>query len=191
MRGDIRANGRPAWPVLSAQFFKKSPGTSNQTFTENISRTGRVDFDSTHREAPGVIERYTAVTSTVLTTGDSTSGGIIKFCLPGTYLVHSSLCLSKQSTHSVGVGTRFYQLTELGGQLDVGSGDGRGSYGTLPVPGSTNSPWFFDRTYTVVVGSAPAYGYVWVQPSANNGSRYRFETYGSVPMGHVDIFYLG
>jgi predicted acyltransferase (DUF342 family) len=193
VRGSIQANGRPAWPVPVAHFYKVSPGTASQTYTENITRTGRIDLDSTYLDVPGVIERYVYTNSNNLTTENTSTGGVIKFCLPGRYYVSSSMCINRQSTNNKGFGWRFNHEADLGGNFTVGSVTaGIASYGThLPDTYTTLVPINFTYNWMVFVTSAPAYGYLWFQPSANNGTYFRFETYGDIPMAHANIFYLG
>jgi hypothetical protein len=192
VRGSIQANGRPVWPVPTAHFYKASPGSANQTYYEDIVITGRVDLDSTYFESPGVIERYVYSNSSNKTTENSSSGGIIKFCLPGTYYVSSKICINKQSEHNKAFEWRFYHLTALGGNFRVGSvTDGTASYGGEYPDTGVVAPTGYGRVWMVRVTEAPAYGYSWFQPSANSGTYFRFETYGGIPMAHIDIFYLG
>jgi hypothetical protein len=191
VRGDIRANGRPAWPAPTAQFYKASGGTASQHYYENITRTGRIDLDNTFRETPGVIERYIWTVSSNTTTANSTSGGIIKFCLPGTYCVSGGVCISKQSTHDKGFGLKFLQATGLGGSFTVGYNAHGPSYGILVPDTQVNYNQAHRKQWMVHVTEAPAYGYPWIQPSANNGTYFRFATYADLPVAHVDIFYLG
>ena len=191
VRGSIHANGHPAWPAPTAQFYKASGGTASQHYYENITHTGRIDFDNTVRETPDVIERYTWNMSTNTTTTNSTSGGIIKFCLPGTYYVNVGVSISKQSTHNKAFGMNFYRATDLGGSFTVGHNTHGPSYGNLTPDTQVNYAQHYRKQWMVHVTEAPAYGYPWVQPSANNGTYFRFETWADTPVAHVDIFYLG
>ena len=191
VRGSIQANGHPVWPVPVAQFYKASPGNLNQGYTENITRTGRVDFNRTLVETPGVIERYTWTSSTSRTTSDASSGGIIKFCLPGVYYVTAGVSIAKQLTHDKGFGFDFYQASVLGGYLRAGYAGGNPSYGSVTPDTQVNSVDGHRRMWMVRVTEAPAYGYIFIQPSNNSGSYFRFQTYTENPYAHVDIFYLG
>ena len=187
VRGGIHANGHPAWPAPTAQFYKASGGTASQHYYENITHTGRIDFDNTIRETPGVIERYVWTDSTSqVTTTNATSGGIIKFCLPGTYYVTGGISISKQSSHSVAFSYNLYQATTLGGSFKIGYSDG----GITPDT-QVNHTEGHRRQWMVHVTSAPAYGYLWFQPSANNGTYFRFDAWSDNPVAHVDIFYIG
>jgi hypothetical protein len=192
VRGNIFANGRPALPLPVAQFYKKADGTTNQTYTENI-RTGRVDWDSVLIDAPGVIERYYWDTSTdannICTDGTYT-GGVFKFCLPGTYIVFLHFCISKQSSNNKAFGTNLYDCG-IGGRFTVGAFDGRHAHGNHTPDTSVNYPQYWEKTHVVHVSAAPAYAWVRVQPSANSGSYFRFETYSAGPYAAANIIYLG
>jgi hypothetical protein len=191
VKGSIHTNGHPAWPAPTAQFYKASGGTASQMYRENITRTGRIDLDNTVRETPDVIERYTWSDSTNKTTANSTSGGIIKFCLPGTYCVSGGISISKQSTHDKGFSWNFYRATGLGGRFTVGYNTHGPSYGGITPDTQVNHVQGHRKQWMVHVTEAPAYGYPWFQPSANDGTYFRFETWADTPVAHVDIFYLG
>jgi len=191
VKGSIHANGHPAWPAPTAQFYKASGGTASQHYYENITHTGRIDIDNTVRETPDVIERYIWTDSSNKTTANSTSGGIIKFCLPGTYYVSCGISISKQSSHDKGFHWNFYRATSLGGSFKVGYNTHGPSYGGITPDTQVNHNQAHRKQWMVHVTSAPAYGYPWIQPSANNGTYFRFDAWADTPVAHVDIFYLG
>lgn len=192
VRGNIFANGRPAWPLPVAQFYKKSDGTANQAYTENI-RTGRVDWDSVLIDAPGVIERYywdTSADSDKICTDGTYTGGVFKFCVPGTYIVFMHLSISKQQTTSVAFDTNLFDCG-IGGRFTVGAYNGVHCYGSLQPGGSINYENYYERTHVVHVSAAPAYAWVRIQPSANNSGYFRFATYSATPYAAANIIYLG
>jgi len=189
VRGGIHANGSQSWPIPTAHFYKASPGTASQAYTENID-TGRVDLDNTLRDAPGIIERVVLTSSSPVVTTNGTTGGVIKFCKPGNYHVSGGVGVAKQSSHTSGFDLQFRQVgTE--GSLAIGKTVHSASYGGEVLENSKTYAMGYRRTFLVHVSEAPTYGSLHLQPSANNGSLFRFETYGDTSLAHADVYYLG
>jgi hypothetical protein len=189
VRGGIHANGSQSWPIPTAHFYKASPGTASQAYTENFD-TGRVDLDNTLRDAPGIIERVVLTSSSPVVTTNGTTGGVIKFCKPGNYHVSGGVGVAKQSSHTSGFDLQFRQVgTE--GSLAIGKTIHSASYGGEVLEASKTYAMGYRRTFLVHVSEAPTYGSLHLQPSANNGSLFRFETYGDTSLAHADVYYLG
>ena len=188
VRGGIYANGSQSWPIPTAHFYKASPATAGQGYTENLG-TGRVDLDNTLRDAPGIIERVVLTSSAPVVTTNGTTGGVIKFCKPGNYHVSAGVGVSKQFLHSLGFDFWFTQVgTE--GKLSIGKSH-TPSYGGLVLESGMQYVMSYRRTFLVYVSDAPTYGSIYLQPSSNRGDLFRFETYGGTPFAHADIYYLG
>jgi hypothetical protein len=188
VRGGIYANGSQSWPIPTAHFYKASPGTANQGYTENLG-TGRVDLDNTLRDAPGIIERVVLTSSAPVVTTNGTTGGVIKFCKPGNYHVSAGVGVSKQFLHSLGFDFWFAQVgTE--GKLSIGKTH-TSSYGSVVIESGMQYVMGYRRTFLVYVSDAPTYGSINLQPSSNRGDLFRFETYSGTPFAHADIYYLG
>ena len=194
VRGDIHANGAPAFPIPVATFYKLSASTTNATHDENI-QSGWVAFTGANITTPGVIEAYTLSGGT--TTQGTSSGVVVKLCKKGMYKLEAGFAINTQSGINSHIGIGIYPVSDSyipgnNSRVHYTMGGAGSLAGYFYIPGSTNNiNQQFRMTEILRVSEGPGYAYVTMTPNSNLSTHFQFQNWGAYPHGVMYVTYLG
>ena len=194
VRGDIYANGAPAFPIPVAAFYKLSASTTNATHDENI-QSGWVAFTGANTTTPGVIEAYTLSGGT--TTQGTSSGVVVKLCKKGMYKLEAGFAINTQSAINSHIGIGIYPVSDSyipgnNSRVHYTMGGAGSLAGYFYIPGSTNNiNQQFRMTEILRVSEGPGYAYVTMTPNSNLSTHFQFQNWGAYPHGVMYVTYLG
>ena len=194
VRGDIHANGAPAFPIPVATFYKLSASTTNTTHDENI-RSGWVAFTGANTITPGVIEAYTLSGGT--TTQGTSSGVVVKLCKKGMYKLEAGFAINTQSGINSHIGIGIYPVSDSyipgnNSRVHYTLGGAGSLAGYFYIPGATNNiNQQFRMTEILRVSEGPGYAYVTMTPNSNDSTHFQFQNWANYPHGVMYVTYLG
>jgi hypothetical protein len=194
VRGDIHANGAPAFPIPVAAFHKLSASTTNTTHSEDI-QSGWVAFTGANTTTPGVIEAYTLSGGT--TTQGTSSGVVVKLCKKGMYKLEAGFAINTQDGINSHIGIGIYPVSNSyipgnTSRVHYTLGGSGSLAGYFYIPGSTNNiNQQFNMTQILRVSEGPGYAYVTITPNSNDSTHFQFQNWASYPHGVMYVTYLG
>lgn len=194
VRGDIHANGAPAFPIPVATFYKLSASTTNTTHNEGI-RSGWVAFTGANTITPGVIEAYTLSGGT--TTQGTSSGVVVKLCKKGMYKLEAGFAINTQSGINSHIGIGIYPVSDSyipgnNSRVHYTMGGAGSLAGYFYIPGATNNiNQQFRMTEILRVSEGPGYAYVTMTPNSNDSTHFQFANWANYPHGVMYVTYLG
>ena len=194
VRGDIHANGAPAFPIPVAAFHKSSASTTNTTHDENI-QSGWVAFTGADTTTPGVIEAYTLSGGT--TTQGTSSGVVVKLCKKGMYKLEAGFAINTQTGINSHIGIGIYPVPNSyipgnTSRVHYTLGGAGSLAGYFYIPGNTNNiNQQFRMTEILRVSEGPGYAYVTMTPNSNDSTHFQFQNWANYPHGVMYVTYLG
>jgi hypothetical protein len=194
VRGDIHANGAPAFPIPVAAFHKLSASTTSTNQTENI-RSGWIAFTGADTTTPGVIEAYTMSAGT--TTQNTSSGVVVKLCKQGMYKIEGSFSIQTQTGINSHIGIDIKPvpngyITGNQNRVHYTAGGAGQMDGYSYIPGGTNNvQQQFHRMQILRVSETPGYAYVTMTPNSNLDTHFQFANWANYAQAMLFVTYLG